>query len=109
MSHKIFFVFLLFVISQVNAQIKSIDISKGIETSSDSLFSKVLEQVLYFPDGKIKAKGNLKKNKKNGLWIYYDRNGKESYHVQYELDSIIYYNFLRHKNGKVQYRTNDTL
>jgi antitoxin component YwqK of YwqJK toxin-antitoxin module len=107
MSHKFFFVFLLLVIPHVNAQIKTIDISKGIETSSDTLFSSVLEQVIYFPDGKIKAKGNLKKNKKNGLWIYFDRNGKESYHVQYELDSIIYFNFLRHKNGKVIFKQND--
>jgi antitoxin component YwqK of YwqJK toxin-antitoxin module len=36
----------------------------------------ILEETLYYPDGQIKASGEMQNGKRHGHWIYYHKNGK---------------------------------
>lgn len=42
------------------------------------------ERIDKYPNGKIRARGNIKNNQKEGTWLYYDLNGKVELVETYE-------------------------
>ena len=43
----------------------------------------------WFSNGQLRAEGNYKKDKKEGIWIYYDRSGKEKNCMIYSKGQLI--------------------
>ena len=60
----------------------------------------------YFPDGSLKAEGGMKKDKKDGLWTFYYRNGKKCRVVNYKMDIEDGDWVMWHENGNLYIESN---
>lgn len=64
----------------------------------------------FYESGKLKVKGFKKDGKSEGLWTYFDENGKAYYQIKYKNHQVIYTNTLDQKNGlKIIREKNDTI
>lgn len=74
---------------------------KDGEGKLDTLSNKIGEWIFYYDDGKIKAKGNYKKDKREGEWIFYYNSGqieqKGTYEEGYAEGNWVWY----YENGNI--------
>ena len=62
-----------------------------------------------YENGLIKISGQKKGAKREGIWFYYDFNGRLTHESIYKNDKLIYHKFFGHKNGLFFQIVNDSL
>jgi protein TonB len=60
--------------------------------------------VEYYPNGKVKAKGDYLSESKHGQWIYYDSTGKKIKEKTYSSGSVYGWYVDYYPNGKIRYK-----
>jgi TonB family protein len=63
-----------------------------------------LRSIEYYPNGKVKAKGDYISESKYGLWVYYDSTGKKTKEKNYVRNFVSGWYVDYYPNGKVRYK-----